>query len=155
MLPQVVYKAGRATAPVPGVVFELEHGVGLIILRPSGVLWTNQVGGTGCEHPYVEGIYVPLGGGDSTEQCLLGAWDAPWHNCGIGNMPQQWVPRSQEWLDTIFDGVLRLEAGQWKHSGEAWLYVRVAPVVNDRLDLRPIRDAFAGATAVLTWENSD
>ena len=72
MLPQVDYKAGRATAPVPGVVFELEHGVGLIILRPSGVLWTNQVGGTGCEHPYVEGIYVPLGGGDSTEQCLLG-----------------------------------------------------------------------------------
>lgn len=33
---------------------------GVIIPFASGIEWTNQVGGTACMHPVVEGIYLPL-----------------------------------------------------------------------------------------------
>lgn len=33
---------------------------GIILLRGTGYVWTNQVGGTSCLHPRAEGIYIPL-----------------------------------------------------------------------------------------------
>ncbi|TCI85584.1 DUF6210 family protein [Tenacibaculum sp. M341] len=35
-------------------------GIGIIIEYPTGVLISNQIGGTSCLHPKVEGIYLPL-----------------------------------------------------------------------------------------------
>src|SRR5262249_69352 len=42
---------------VDGLVF---NGLGLIIRWPSGVRYTSQVAGHACEHPMVEGVFVPL-----------------------------------------------------------------------------------------------
>src|SRR5438105_11225868 len=36
------------------------HGIGLILLVPSGVRYTNQTGGTACYFPQAEGVFVPL-----------------------------------------------------------------------------------------------
>jgi len=35
-------------------------GLGIIIEFPTGVLISNQTGGTACLHPKIEGIYLPL-----------------------------------------------------------------------------------------------
>ncbi|OED48096.1 hypothetical protein AB832_00370, partial [Flavobacteriaceae bacterium (ex Bugula neritina AB1)] len=35
-------------------------GLGIIIEYPTGVLISNQTGGTACLHPKIEGIYLPL-----------------------------------------------------------------------------------------------
>ena len=35
-------------------------GLGLVIIYPSGVRYTNQTGGTSCWHPQEEGVFVPL-----------------------------------------------------------------------------------------------
>jgi hypothetical protein len=37
------------------------EGLGLVVPYPSGVLYTNQTGGTTCAHPVEEGVFVPLG----------------------------------------------------------------------------------------------
>jgi hypothetical protein len=39
---------------------DVTHTLGLILLCPSGVIWTNQAGGTACRHPQAEGVYLPL-----------------------------------------------------------------------------------------------
>ena len=36
------------------------QGTGVIVLYKSGIQWTSQTGGTRCEHPVEEGIYVPI-----------------------------------------------------------------------------------------------
>lgn len=33
---------------------------GIIVPLPTKVVWTNQVGGTACSHPEVEGIFIPI-----------------------------------------------------------------------------------------------
>ena len=35
-------------------------GTGLIIPCPSGVMVSNQTGGTACLQPEIEGVYIPL-----------------------------------------------------------------------------------------------
>ena len=35
-------------------------GLGLVLLWPTGVLYSNQTGGTSCLHPEAEGAYLPL-----------------------------------------------------------------------------------------------
>ena len=35
-------------------------GLGLIISYPTGILISNQTGGTACLHPKLEGIYLPF-----------------------------------------------------------------------------------------------
>ncbi len=35
-------------------------GLGLIVECPSGIVWTNQVGGAWNLHPEVEGLFVPI-----------------------------------------------------------------------------------------------
>jgi len=60
----------------------LFDGLGLIILHPSGVFFTNQAGGHGCFHPEVEGVFLPLPTDinryelNSLEQHFTGSWGA-------------------------------------------------------------------------------
>src|SRR5262245_12279282 len=42
------------------ILYHLEQ-LALIVKRPSGVLYTNQVGGVCCLKPAEEGVLVPLG----------------------------------------------------------------------------------------------
>lgn len=35
--------------------------IGIIMPMKSGIIWTNQSGGTCCAHPELEGVYIPLG----------------------------------------------------------------------------------------------
>lgn len=46
----------------PMISLDYIGGLGIIILCPSGVRYTNQVGGVATLFPEVEGVYVPLKG---------------------------------------------------------------------------------------------
>lgn len=55
-------------------------GLGLIIPFPSGVIYTNQVGGLGCLHPEIEGVFAPLSTGNkkilfALENHFKGNWN--------------------------------------------------------------------------------
>ncbi|CAN5201816.1 hypothetical protein BH20GEM2_BH20GEM2_10240 [soil metagenome] len=49
----------------PLIQLYLHEGVGVILFCPSGVRYSNQKGGYMCLHPEAEGVYVPLGEGNS------------------------------------------------------------------------------------------
>jgi hypothetical protein len=54
--------------------------LGLIISFPSGVIYTNQVGGTGCFQLEIEGVFVPLSIGHkkilfALQQHFKGDWN--------------------------------------------------------------------------------
>ena len=43
----------------------------MIIAYPTGVLYTNQVGGYACDHPSMEGAFVPLMAPNIDQQTVL------------------------------------------------------------------------------------
>lgn len=51
----------RRLGEVPIVDLWSFVGLGLIIAHPSGIIYSNQVGGTQNDHPQLEGIFVPIG----------------------------------------------------------------------------------------------
>lgn len=40
--------------------FSFPNSTGVIINLPTGVFFTNQTGGVSCNHPELEGIFIPL-----------------------------------------------------------------------------------------------
>src|SRR3990167_3766213 len=68
----------------PEIDLSFWGGVGLLVPCLSGVVWTNQVGGTTCVHPRIRGIYVPLAGPRSVIADRLMDGGAPWANCACG-----------------------------------------------------------------------
>jgi hypothetical protein len=45
---------------VPTIDLDYHVGLGVIIEYPSGVLYSNQTGGTSTLHPSIEGVFVPI-----------------------------------------------------------------------------------------------
>ena len=127
------------------------EGVLAIILRPSGVTYTNQTGGMLCWQPSAEGVLVPFNGDNLPEQfeqslayelrSLL--WD-------VSRLDAEFADK----LDAIFGASIntrmaRVDRSRLADSHESWIYV----------DLDEPEDAliagFGRCKAVLTWSNSD
>ena len=140
-------------------------GLGLIIEWPSGILYSNQTGGTACLHPEVEGVFIPLRNdcerdGDrllSPENELLEYFEGPKHR-GTGAI---------RGLDTDDAELITSVLAKWQlhqlavdrtrlgDSHEAWVYVVIEGELagGDGLPLRgfpahPLK-------GILTWSNSD
>ncbi len=139
-------------------------GTGVIIEHPTGVIYSNQAGGTACLHPEIEGAFVPFGNEVfaghrfvSPENQLLAYFEGPKHG-GTG------ATNGLDEADADFiDGVLKkVGVRQWievdrnrlKESCEAWVFVIVlddeAPSVSICSGFGPYRKK-----GVLTWSNSD
>jgi len=130
-------------------LFEFE-GLGLIVRWPSGVHYTNQVSGYACEHPSVEGVFVPLF--DDTGRPALHAlhqhFRGGWHALA-------------ECDGDVLDGILRraglgfitTDRAKLAESFEAWVCVTVHEDSQSRFVPR-VR-GFQSRAAVLTWQNSD
>jgi hypothetical protein len=118
---------------------------GIIIEDESSpVTWTNQVGGTSCEHPEIRGIFIPLPNLGTLPQTLRGHWP---------DMPEHLADH----LDTDMKGrqmPCTVDRERWAQSCEAWLYVIVQPIERDEYLPHPLCD-FNGRRGVLTWMNSD
>ena len=143
-------------------------GTGLIIEYPSGVVYSNQTGGTACLHPEQEGVYVPLRNDASyaerkllsPEMKLLEYFEGSKHK-GSG---------ATEGLDAedadFIDGVLRswrlgefleVDRDRLRECHEAWVYVRIKrdETVDD--EFLSLASGFGPypKRGVLTWTNSD
>jgi len=130
--------------------------LGLIVLHPSGVYYSNQTGGHACLHPLAEGIFVPIR--DDTldlEKELKDYFVGP-----------KWKGWCSEGIDeetaTFVDDVLAkshltrdvtVNRNRIIDSHEAWVYVDYR---NPKTaDWNSEITGFGQCQAVLTWENSD
>lgn len=130
--------------------------LGLILLRSSGVYYSNQTGGYACLHPLVEGVFVPVHGDESDmEKRLSEYFTGPkWNGWCCDGIDEETA--------TFVDGVLaqchltkeiKVDRNRLRDSHEAWVYVDYANPTE--ADWRSEISGFGTCKAVLTWENSD
>jgi hypothetical protein len=158
--------------------------LGLIVHYPSGVLYTNQVGGTNCLQPQTEGVYVPLFDEVvNQEQQLYDYFVGPkWYGCCANGIDSETADAIDAILHaryiTMFLSVDRSKLGE---SCEAWVYVTIAkqppepPVsfstasgIGETASGKILKNSdydmdfylyplygFGPCTGILTWQNSD
>jgi hypothetical protein len=127
-------------------------GAGLIIPRSTGIIYTNQTDGYACDHPSLEGAFIPLSNDFDHEnyhdslECKL---------CEI--FPEGWGAPTPEICDQV-DHLLgqypetsgiRIDRDKMDASREAWIWVLLEE--DDRADFQ----GFGNCSAILTWPNSD
>ncbi len=153
--------------PKPTIRLYDAVGTGLIIGWKSGVMISNQTGGTSCLQPEMEGIYVPLRNDylldglvfESPEIELSVYFRGPKHR-GSGAVSGLDV------MDADFiDGVLQrvnlsrsvmVDRDQLRHSHEAWVHVVLTDDESDIPGLASVANFGPyPRPAILTWCNSD
>jgi hypothetical protein len=136
----------------------LDAFFGIIFPDTTGYVYTNQVGGTRCAHPHLEGIFAPLSSRLNASFAFSLLDVAREYD---GDLVTRFL--REEELDEAFDVVpptLALElSSAWASAGnfclaEAWVPVKVRSSHNER-DGWWVLDPFAGKVGVLTWCNSD
>lgn len=130
-------------------LWDLPLGLTLIVARPTGVNFTNQVGGIACFHPIVEGVLIPLHmrpmpPGDPLENYYESRLRPP--------LPEQRCALIREWLEWA-DLVDVFEPRGDTELAEAWIPVRILREPHD--GYLPMLGAFRGEAGILTYENSD
>ena len=98
--------------------------LGLILLRPSGVRYSNQVGGTACFHFEEEGYYVPVA---EKAQALAQLFTSG--ACGEGLVASE-ADKIDEVLVTLRLQFLKVDRSRLKNSCEAWVYVDVSSMAS-------------------------
>ncbi len=129
------------------ILWQIEDIFGMIVPHDSGVKWTNQVGGTACRHPIVEGMYVPLPREWLVENSIENEWGCgPGEGLGEYNraVAERFLEKNPE-LRKRF----KFDKNFMESAGEAWV-----PVIVDAPE-DEILKAFHGNSAVITYENSD
>ena len=165
----------------PRVSLYHSYGLGLIILAPSGVMYTNQAGGHSCMQPEEEGFFAPLHNEfDQQEKMLLEFFTK--------RNPYTYVDiAGADFIDSVLDlsvitRFLKVDRTRLSDSMEAWVYVDVGtqppegfytgtpedgktrsgaawrasdyPDLPIAPELYPI-NGFGSCKGVLTWCNSD
>jgi hypothetical protein len=110
-------------------------GLGLIVECPTGIIYSNQTGGTSCLHPEVEGVFVPLRNAcDETrkvfgpENELFDYFTGPKH--GGAGATSGLDSADADFIDDLLrkyalGGVVAVDRGRLAESHEAWVYVTV------------------------------
>jgi hypothetical protein len=125
-------------------------GIGFILLGSSGVIYSTQAGGFGCEHPEEEGWFFPvsdyLGGTRATEKLAM----------EFRGSFGQILPGEADFLDDFFRaryGNIKVDRSRLEHSREAWVYV-VAPSDAKEPIFKNV-EGWKGRHAIFIWPNSD
>jgi len=148
-------------------VIELWEGVGfgLIIEWPSGVLFSNQTGGTSTLHPQAEGAFVPLRNdcerdGNrllSPESELLAYFEGPKHR-GTG-ATQGLDPDDADFIGSVLSRwrlpQVSVDRARLAESHEAWVHVLIHGDAGGDGELPLQGFAPYPRTGILTWSNSD
>lgn len=148
--------------------------LGLVLLGRTGLVWTNQTGGTSCLQPQAEGFYLPLEASwmPDPDPLLNGAWDYD------PELVDKFLAGSEA-LGVLFEAptlaeVEASEAEQGELLGytrgkpqvcEAWVPVKVRAVPDGPVPGRPfpysegwdevLGQPYAGRMGFLTYPNSD
>ena len=142
------------------------QGIGLIIACPSGVIYSNQTGGYACDHPEMEGVFIPLmypGDIDSINARERGELmdqqaELEKHFTGPKWRGHCYAGIDAETADFV-DGVLaaskvtralKVDRTMLKYSSEAWIHVLIPPDDDSEL-----WEGLPAGAAVVTWDNSD
>jgi hypothetical protein len=141
-------------------------GLGVIVLFPSGVIYTNQTGGYSCLHPTEEGVYLPLVSDSFNHESALldyfykGKWRGACAD-GIDIEDADFIDQLLGKTDnTKFVSVNRQRLAD---SHEAWVYVNLAATPSRFPELPATYSSemsfllygFGAREGVLTWCNSD
>lgn len=159
-------------------------GIGLIIKHPSGVRYTNQVGGTACLQWEAEGVYVPLYSEIIPQAHMLRDHFTghKWKGACSNGIDDETADLIDEILwKNIITRFIKVDRTKLDDCVEAWIHVNISappekPVVNYDEDsgtgIAPDGDTvhdkdhpmpvllypifgFGESQGILTWENSD
>ena len=128
------------------------HTFLLIVKHPTGVLYSNQTGGSACDHPQVEGFVLPLDGG-RVAGVVIEELGGLWRDIYDCTYPyEDLVEATNPLLDKLCRG-MKLDLSGKNSMQEAWLHV-LFPLP------QPLRSKGEGSiletvAGVLTWTNSD
>ncbi len=127
---------------------------GLILPREGGLKWSNQCGGISCNHPEIEGIYIPLPLNEIRDKWFTDCFDLPYDEYFysapgllIDNDPlgQFLRPLSKEEFNSL--GIRAMEA---------WVPYKIKKVEKDTLSWKnDYLNDLDGETVILTYLNSD
>jgi hypothetical protein len=129
-------------------------GIGIIIMFPSGVIYSNQTGGHSCLHPEEEGVFLPLSYELIDQQEMLQKhfagpkWRSGCAN-GIDADTADFVDHVLHLSSTT--GFVEVDRSRLSNSHEAWIYVKLELSSNKSGIIR----SFQNGVGVLTWSNSD
>ncbi|WP_378181153.1 DUF6210 family protein [Aquimarina sp. SS2-1] len=147
----------------PEITIHDSVGLGIIIEFPTGVMISNQTGGTACLHPKIEGVYVPLRN-DYAEDTLeffspeieLSKYFKGSKYRGTGAV--QGIDMEDVYRINIILSKSKLiecveiDVNHLQESHEAWIWIKIKQT--KKLDLIKGFEAFP-LKGVLTWSNSD
>ena len=141
-------------------------GLGIIIKYPSGVLVSNQTGGTACFHPSLEGVYLPIHNDYHTDsqkfispenefsRCFT---DQKYNGSGAQNgIDEEDLIRLERLLKKFsLDGFIKINKNKLQESHEAWIHI----LINEEKQ-QPFTKLVKGfepypREGILTWANSD
>lgn len=148
-------------------LWDCGDALGLIVPATTGIKYSNQTGGTACDHPEVEGFYVPLPSGWHTKpevmQDVDGRWEDPEHILFINNStasetdPSRIARLVQQWLDANYplSEFFEVDPEKLTKTQEAWIWLRVKDCKKAAIGA-PIQLAgLVGHSVVITYANSD
>jgi hypothetical protein len=133
-----------------------DAGLGVIILWPSHVVYSNQTGGYACLQPREEGVFVPLYADHGQQAAQFEAfftgptWDGGCCN-GIDAETADYLDRLC--AASFSTRLLHVDRTRLHDSHEAWIYVDVG-VIEEQAYSHTILN-FGQQKGVLTWANSD
>ncbi|RKI44559.1 hypothetical protein D7Y27_13325 [Corallococcus sp. AB004] len=131
--------------------------VGLILLWPTGILYSNQAGGSFCLQPQAEGAFLPLVDELVAQAELLRQhFTGPkWRGACANGLDEETAQEVDRILGLSFvtrDLGVRVDRARLGESHEAWVYVEVpAQPENGSVCLERI----PASQGILTWPNSD
>lgn len=141
-----------------------QNFVGLILKADTGVVYSNQCGGTMCAHPTQEGLFVPLFNyrDENWADPFYDLWFTESHE---PDRPVYSVSKVMELLENIgLDTALEpTDPATVEVCGEAWVPVRIRNDVKEVMgsmtgkysrNYEVLRD-LGGYEAILTYQNSD
>ncbi len=138
-------------------------GLGIIIELPTGVMISNQTGGTSCLHPKIEGIFLPLSNDyckDSLEFLspeieLTNYFENSKHN---GNGAIKGIDNDDaDKINSIIskfglDELIEIDLARLTESHEAWIRIKINKSKRTNLISGINKYPLHG---ILTWSNSD
>ena len=153
----------------PQINLDCLTDLGLIILKPSGVLYGNQTGGYSCTQSSAEGYFVPLNveGINLEEQIHKYFIGEKWKGCcadGIDEETADFI--DQVLIQSGFTDYIKVDRSKLNLSHEAWVYVTIIDPTTRPLDYVYLSDqslvpffyliyGFGNCKGILTWPNSD
>jgi len=139
--------------------FEDHFGVGIIFPAKTGFTFSNQVGGTYCAHPTLEGIYIPLRPFDSDldlKEDPLQDHKKKTYEDSHAEMIQEFLSWAE--LDKFLKVPSKLDfdlAIPNSYLAEAWVPVQVKSVPPHQFGNGAVLENLVGKIGILTCQNSD